>query len=72
MGRNFFPAVFAIGMGIVSGYYTFQPSFQELQIEREHSQRPNTTAGQSADQKTAAANSPQTPTKEDANAGTDK
>ncbi|PLB40210.1 uncharacterized protein BDW47DRAFT_123720 [Aspergillus candidus] len=71
MGRNLFPAVFAIGMGIVSGYYTFQPSFQELQSERENTQRPNTTTGQSLDQKTAAAPSP-APTKEDTNAGTNK
>ncbi|GIJ88947.1 hypothetical protein Asppvi_007875 [Aspergillus pseudoviridinutans] len=34
MSRNFIPAALAIGMGILTGYYTFQPALQELQIEK--------------------------------------
>ncbi|KAJ5603651.1 hypothetical protein N7537_006607 [Penicillium hordei] len=39
MSRNFFPAIFAIGVGIFTGYYTFQPTFQQLQYERQHAQK---------------------------------
>ncbi|RLL98576.1 hypothetical protein CFD26_107809 [Aspergillus turcosus] len=34
MSRNFIPAALAIGMGILTGYYTFQPALQEIQIEK--------------------------------------
>ncbi|KAF7169944.1 hypothetical protein CNMCM6106_004802 [Aspergillus hiratsukae] len=34
MSRNFIPAALAIGMGILTGYYTFQPALQELQTEK--------------------------------------
>ncbi|KAF4214006.1 hypothetical protein CNMCM5878_009756 [Aspergillus fumigatiaffinis] len=34
MSRNFIPAALAIGVGILTGYYTFQPALQELQIEK--------------------------------------
>ncbi|KAJ6128632.1 hypothetical protein N7471_009849 [Penicillium samsonianum] len=39
MSRNFFPAIFAIGVGVFTGYYTFQPTFQQLQYEKEHAQK---------------------------------
>ncbi|EAL93588.1 uncharacterized protein AFUA_2G12950 [Aspergillus fumigatus Af293] len=34
MSRNFIPAALAIGVGILTGYYTFHPALQELQIEK--------------------------------------
>ncbi|KAL1989750.1 hypothetical protein VTN49DRAFT_6947 [Thermomyces lanuginosus] len=33
--RNFVPAVLAVGAGVMGGYYTFQPAFKQLQIEKE-------------------------------------
>ncbi|OOQ90233.1 hypothetical protein PEBR_05644 [Penicillium brasilianum] len=36
MSRNFFPVVMAIGVGVFTGYYTFQPTFQQMAIEKEH------------------------------------
>ncbi|KAL1850890.1 hypothetical protein Plec18167_002628 [Paecilomyces lecythidis] len=32
--RGFFPAVVAIGVGVLTGYYTFQPAFQQLSAEK--------------------------------------
>ncbi|KAL2825142.1 hypothetical protein BDW59DRAFT_161858 [Aspergillus cavernicola] len=34
MSRNFFPVVLAIGMGVATGYYSFQPALKELQNEK--------------------------------------
>ncbi|PWY74402.1 hypothetical protein BO70DRAFT_364363 [Aspergillus heteromorphus CBS 117.55] len=31
MSRNLFPAVLAIGLGVWTGFHTFQPAFQEAQ-----------------------------------------
>ncbi|KAI3223038.1 uncharacterized protein N7518_005032 [Penicillium psychrosexuale] len=39
MSRNLFPAIFAIGVGVFTSYYTFQPTFQQLQYERQQSQK---------------------------------
>ncbi|KXG48045.1 uncharacterized protein PGRI_019150 [Penicillium griseofulvum] len=39
MSRNFFPALCAIGVGVFTGYYTFQPTFQQLQQQKEHAQK---------------------------------
>ncbi|KAJ5189566.1 hypothetical protein N7491_005897 [Penicillium cf. griseofulvum] len=39
MSRNFFPALCAIGVGVFTGYYTFQPTFQQLQYQKEHAQK---------------------------------
>ncbi|KAJ5129415.1 uncharacterized protein N7515_005454 [Penicillium bovifimosum] len=39
MSRNFVPALLAIGVGVFTGYYTFQPTFQQLQYEKEHAQK---------------------------------
>ncbi|KAJ5835906.1 hypothetical protein N7447_001932 [Penicillium robsamsonii] len=39
MSRNFFPALFAIGVGVFTGYYTFQPTFQQLQYQKEQAQK---------------------------------
>ncbi|KAF3028946.1 hypothetical protein E8E15_009362 [Penicillium rubens] len=38
MSRNFFPALFAIGVGVFTGYYTFQPTFKQLQYEKQQAQ----------------------------------
>ncbi|RAL17801.1 uncharacterized protein BO97DRAFT_402293 [Aspergillus homomorphus CBS 101889] len=35
MSRNFIPVALAIGAGVCTGYYAFQPALQELQAERE-------------------------------------
>ncbi|KAF4258056.1 hypothetical protein KXW98_000229 [Aspergillus fumigatus] len=43
MSRNFIPAALAIGVGILTGYYTFHPALQELQIEK---RKPLSTSGQ--------------------------
>ncbi|KAJ9224710.1 hypothetical protein DTO271D3_6227 [Paecilomyces variotii] len=32
--RGFFPAAIAIAVGVVTGYYTFQPAFQQLEAEK--------------------------------------
>ncbi|KAJ5776187.1 uncharacterized protein N7511_001198 [Penicillium nucicola] len=34
MSRNFVPALLAIGVGVFTGYYTFQPTFQQMQHEK--------------------------------------
>ncbi|KAL2820445.1 hypothetical protein BJX63DRAFT_380798 [Aspergillus granulosus] len=33
MSRNFFPVALAVGMGIATSYYTFQPMLRDLQAE---------------------------------------
>ncbi|KAJ5089748.1 hypothetical protein N7532_008432 [Penicillium argentinense] len=42
MSRNLFPVVIAIGVGVFTGYYTFQPSFQQLAIDKAHGGKPST------------------------------
>ncbi|OJJ80578.1 uncharacterized protein ASPGLDRAFT_854452 [Aspergillus glaucus CBS 516.65] len=37
MSRNFIPAVLAIGMGVFTGYYTFQPALKDLEHEKNFS-----------------------------------
>ncbi|RMJ26230.1 hypothetical protein PHISP_02917 [Aspergillus sp. HF37] len=32
--NNIFPAVLAIGLGVFTGYYTFQPSLKQLQSDK--------------------------------------
>ncbi|KAJ5317052.1 hypothetical protein N7508_001560, partial [Penicillium antarcticum] len=39
MSRNFVPALLAIGVGVFTGYYTFQPTFQQLQHEKANANR---------------------------------
>ncbi|KAE8147759.1 hypothetical protein BDV25DRAFT_142451 [Aspergillus avenaceus] len=39
MSRNHIPALVAIGVGIFTGYYTFQPSLKELQVDKTTPQR---------------------------------
>ncbi|KAJ5495972.1 hypothetical protein N7539_001088 [Penicillium diatomitis] len=34
MSRNFFPVVMAIGVGVFTGYYTFQPTLQQMSVEK--------------------------------------
>jgi hypothetical protein len=45
MSRNFFPVVMAIGVGVFTGYYTFQPTFQQLAAEKAPVVQPSTTSG---------------------------
>ncbi|PYH70264.1 uncharacterized protein BO88DRAFT_403892 [Aspergillus vadensis CBS 113365] len=40
MSRNWIPALMAIGMGVWTGYYTFQPALRELQSEKTGPQTP--------------------------------
>ncbi|KAH8699259.1 hypothetical protein BGW36DRAFT_377603 [Talaromyces proteolyticus] len=37
--RGLVPATVAIGVGVFTGYYTFQPAFQQLQTEKRTDQR---------------------------------
>ncbi|KAF7593725.1 hypothetical protein BBP40_011017 [Aspergillus hancockii] len=39
MSRNWIPALVAIGVGVFTGYYTFQPALKELQNDKVTSQR---------------------------------
>ncbi|KAL2828829.1 hypothetical protein BJY01DRAFT_228227 [Aspergillus pseudoustus] len=34
MSRNFFPVALAVGMGIATSYYTFQPMLRDIQAEK--------------------------------------
>ncbi|KAJ5549956.1 hypothetical protein N7535_002102 [Penicillium sp. DV-2018c] len=65
MSRNFVPALLAIGVGVFTGYYTFQPTFQQLQYEKELAQKnPHLSDSLPPKQDTgvaANANSPQNP-----------
>ncbi|KAJ5467069.1 hypothetical protein N7475_004821 [Penicillium sp. IBT 31633x] len=45
MSRNFVPALLVIGVGVFTGYYTFQPTFQQLQYEREHARKTSPSSG---------------------------
>ncbi|KAJ5594898.1 uncharacterized protein N7459_001106 [Penicillium hispanicum] len=62
MSRNLLPAVLAIGVGVFTGYYTFQPAFQDLAIERAHGRQPPSIPSQTTPQKSAdtSANEPST------------
>ncbi|CAI7672232.1 unnamed protein product [Penicillium pancosmium] len=42
MSRNFIPVALAIGVGVYTGYYTFQPAFQELAAEKTQGNGPAT------------------------------
>ncbi|KAJ5133590.1 uncharacterized protein N7443_004789 [Penicillium atrosanguineum] len=53
MSRNFFPVVMAIGVGVFTGYYTFQPTFQQLAAEKPPSVQSSNPAG-SSDKATGA------------------
>ncbi|KAE8362019.1 hypothetical protein BDV27DRAFT_160179 [Aspergillus caelatus] len=56
MSRNWIPALVAIGVGVFSGYYTFQPLLKDLQMEKAGSQRLQ------LGEQTVAPNGAQTPT----------
>ncbi|CAI7590078.1 unnamed protein product [Penicillium bialowiezense] len=47
MSRNLVPAIFAIGVGIFTGYYTFNPTFAQLQYEKEHARKAQSPSGAS-------------------------
>ncbi|KAJ5856090.1 uncharacterized protein N7529_010034 [Penicillium soppii] len=51
MSRNFIPALFAIGVGVFSGYYTFNPTFQQLQYEKSQASKSSSPSEPSASQK---------------------
>ncbi|KAK1143495.1 hypothetical protein N8T08_006301 [Aspergillus melleus] len=55
MSRNFFPALMAIGMGVWTGYYAFNPALRELQSEQGTSQQAP-GAPQTQGQSTATSN----------------
>ncbi|KAL4803542.1 hypothetical protein BDV18DRAFT_144987 [Aspergillus unguis] len=38
MSRQFIPPLLAIVFGVATGYYTFQPAFKDLQIEKARAQ----------------------------------
>ncbi|KAJ6072755.1 hypothetical protein N7467_010840 [Penicillium canescens] len=60
MSRNFVPALLAIGVGVFTGYYTFQPTFQQLQYEKANANRqPTTLSDLSASKQKADAPTPQ-------------
>ncbi|GES57174.1 hypothetical protein ANI_1_220024 [Aspergillus terreus] len=66
MSRNWFPAIMAIGMGVFTGYYTFQPALKELQVEKGQGQRGQLPApGQQAPSPTNAAQKPATDANQD-------
>ncbi|PWY89572.1 hypothetical protein BO94DRAFT_534351 [Aspergillus sclerotioniger CBS 115572] len=54
MSRNWVPALMAIGMGVWTGYYSFQPALRDLQSEKGNG--PQTQ--QSPDQKIAQPSAP--------------
>ncbi|KNG83720.1 hypothetical protein ANOM_007508 [Aspergillus nomiae NRRL 13137] len=56
MSRNWIPALVAIGVGVFSGYYTFQPLLKDLQAEKAGFQRLQ------LGERTQAPNGAQTPT----------
>ncbi|KAL2872784.1 uncharacterized protein BJX67DRAFT_340346 [Aspergillus lucknowensis] len=76
MSRNFIPAVLAIGMGIATGYYTFQPALRDLQDEGEKGSAPQLGQSQSATQQQSqsqkSAPSPTSPAPPSSNDGSAK
>ncbi|KAE8165969.1 hypothetical protein BDV40DRAFT_257285 [Aspergillus tamarii] len=80
MSRNWIPALVAIGVGVFSGYYTFQPLLKDLQMEKTGSQRlqlgEQTVAPNGAQTPTAktkeGSNSPLTPNTETTQGGNPK
>ncbi|KAJ5539538.1 hypothetical protein N7513_007870 [Penicillium frequentans] len=51
MSRNFITAALTIGVGVFTGYYTFQPALQELAVQKAHGQVPGSSPNPSATQK---------------------
>ncbi|KAE8376444.1 hypothetical protein BDV26DRAFT_294101 [Aspergillus bertholletiae] len=80
MSRNWIPALVAIGVGVFSGYYTFQPLLKDLQMEKAGPQRlqlgERTPAPNGAQPPTASAkegsNTPVTPDTESTQGGNSK
>ncbi|KAJ5716117.1 hypothetical protein N7493_008028 [Penicillium malachiteum] len=48
MSRNFITGAATIVVGVFTGYYTFQPAFQELAIQRAHGIQPGSSPDNSA------------------------
>ncbi|KAJ5666041.1 uncharacterized protein N7477_008489 [Penicillium maclennaniae] len=65
MSRNFFPVIMAIGVGVFTGYYTFQPTFQQLAAEKSPGVQSSNPAGAS-DKPTGALNAGALTTKPEA------
>ncbi|KAF7718253.1 Uncharacterized protein PECH_002068 [Penicillium ucsense] len=63
MSRNFFPVVMAIGVGVFTGYYTFQPTLQQMSVEKTQKPMETTIASSDSSRQSAlsdvAARSPQ-------------
>ncbi|KAJ6010855.1 hypothetical protein N7451_002267 [Penicillium sp. IBT 35674x] len=51
MSRNFITAALTIGVGVFTGYYTFQPALQELAVQKAHGQVSASSPNASAIQK---------------------
>ncbi|KAJ5643389.1 uncharacterized protein N7484_005896 [Penicillium longicatenatum] len=47
MSRNFITAALTIGVGVFTGYYTFQPALQELAVQKAHGQVPGSSPDES-------------------------
>ncbi|KAJ5322467.1 hypothetical protein N7452_010756 [Penicillium brevicompactum] len=58
MSRNFVPALFAIGVGIFTGYYTFNPTFAQLQYEKEHARQSSVPSGLSVPKQDTESSAP--------------
>ncbi|KAJ5627074.1 hypothetical protein N7528_004501 [Penicillium herquei] len=53
MSRNFITGAATIVVGVFTGYYTFQPAFQELAIQRAHGIQPGSSPDTSASKQNA-------------------
>ncbi|KAJ6096450.1 hypothetical protein N7486_007196 [Penicillium sp. IBT 16267x] len=51
MSRNFIPAALAIGVGVLTGYYAFQPALQALAVKEAHSRVPGSSSDAPATKK---------------------
>ncbi|KAJ5923759.1 hypothetical protein N7454_009004 [Penicillium verhagenii] len=49
MSRNFITAALTIGVGVFTGYYTFQPALQELAVQKAHGQQPGSSSNTKKD-----------------------
>ncbi|KAJ5792544.1 uncharacterized protein N7503_008522 [Penicillium pulvis] len=61
MSRNFITAALTIGVGVFTGYYTFQPALQELAVQKAHGQVPGSSPNSSATQKDTETPNPVVP-----------
>ncbi|KAJ5646984.1 hypothetical protein N7490_003356 [Penicillium lividum] len=62
MSRNFFTAVVTIGVGVFTGYYTFQPALQEFAVQKAHGQQTGSSPDASATKQGTSISTNDTPT----------